>query len=179
MKISMHNMVADQCVPLLVALSKLLDKGVAYAETKKFDPKVLVNSRLAPDMHPLSRQVQIACDMVTNGAARLAGQEAPKFDDNEQTVDELKARIAKTIDYAKSLPASSIEGSEARPIAVPRRNAEPLRFDGESYLEHFALPNFFFHVTTAYAILRHNGVDLGKTDYIGPHPVPPPAGEGV
>jgi uncharacterized protein len=166
MKISMHNMVADQCVPMLVALSKLLDKGVAYAETKKFDPKVLVNSRLAPDMHPLSRQVQIACDMVKNGAARLAGQEAPKFDDNEQTVDELKARIAKTIDYVKSLSASAFEGSEDRQITIPIPS-RTLEFKGLDYLRQFLLPNFFFHISMVYALLRHNGVDIGKRDFLG------------
>jgi hypothetical protein len=166
MKISMHNMVADQCVPLLVALSKLLDKGVAHADAKKFDSKVLMNSRLAPDMHPLSRQVQIACDMLKNGAARLAGQEAPKFDDNEQTADELKARIAKTIDYVKSLPANAFEGSEDRQITIPIPN-RTLEFKGLDYLRQFLLPNFFFHISMVYALLRHNGVDIGKRDFLG------------
>jgi hypothetical protein len=179
MPISMYSASVPIFVRMLGNLSRCIDKAAAYAEARRFDARVLVESRLAPDMLPFRTQVQIACDSAKLAVARLAGVEAPKFEDTEQTFDELKARIAKTIDYAKSLPASSIEGSEARPIAVPRRNAEPLRFDGESYLEHFALPNFFFHVTTAYAILRHNGVDLGKTDYIGPHPVPPSAGEGV
>jgi hypothetical protein len=162
----MHTMVADQCVPLLVALSKLLDKGVAYAETKKFDPKVLLNARLAPDMHPLTRQVQIACDMVKNGAARLAGQEAPRFDDDEQTVEELKARIAKTIDYVKSLPANAFEGSEDRDIKIPIPN-RTLEFKGLDYLRQFLLPNFFFHLSMTYALLRHNGVDIGKRDFLG------------
>ena len=166
MKISMHTMVVDQCAHMLGNLSKLLDKGVAYAEAKKFDSTVLVNARLAPDMFPLAKQVQIACDMVKNGAARLAGQEAPKFDDNEQTVDELKARIAKTIDYVKSLPANAFDGSEDRDVKIPLPN-RTLEFKGLDYLRQFLLPNFFFHISMAYALLRHNGVDIGKRDFLG------------
>jgi len=166
MKISMHNMVVDQCAPLLAAMSKILDKGVAYAEAKKFDPSVLVNSRIAPDMWPLSRQVQIASDMVKNGVARLAGQEAPRYEDNEQTIDELKARIAKTIDYIKSVPASAFEGSEDRDIKIPLRD-RTLEMKGLDYLRGFVLPNFYFHTSMVYALMRHNGVELGKKDFLG------------
>ncbi len=166
MKISMHNMVVDQCAPLLAAMSKILDKGVAYAEAKKFDPAVLVNSRIAPDMWPLSRQVQIASDMVKNGVARLAGQEAPRYEDNEQTIDELKARIAKTIDYIKSVPASAFEGSEDRDIKIPLRD-RTLEMKGLDYLRGFVLPNFYFHASMVYALMRHNGVELGKKDFLG------------
>jgi uncharacterized protein len=166
MKISMHNMVADQCAPLLAAMSKILDKGAAYAEAKKFDVSVLVNSRLAPDMWPLSRQVQIASDMVKNGVARLAGQEAPRYEDNEQTIDELKARIAKTIDYIKSVPASAFEGAEDRDIKIPLRD-RTLEMKGLDYLRGFVLPNFYFHASMVYALMRHNGVELGKKDFLG------------
>jgi len=167
MKISMHTMVVDQCAHMLANLSKLLDKGVAAAAAKKFEPGVLVNSRLAPDMFPLSRQVQIASDMVKNGVARLAGKEAPKFEDNEQTIDELKARIAKTIDYIKSVPASAFEGSEDRDIKIPIRD-KSLEIKNLAYIRNWILPNFYFHVSMVYALLRHNGVDVGKQDFLGP-----------
>lgn len=166
MKISMHTMVVDQCATMLTNISKLLDKGVAYAEAKKFDPTVLVNARLAPDMFPLARQVQIASDMVKNGVARLSGQEAPKFEDNEATMDELKARIAKTIDYIKSVPASAFEGSEERDIKIPIRDRS-LEMKGLQYVRNWILPNFYFHATMVYALLRHNGVELGKPDFLG------------
>jgi hypothetical protein len=166
MKITMHTMAVDQCAHILANLAAILDKGVAYAQTKKFDPGVFVGSRLAPDMLPLSRQVQIASDMVKNGVARLAGQEAPRFEDNEQTIDELKARIAKTIDFIKSVPASAFEGSEDRDIVIPLRD-QKMEMKGLPYLRGFVLPNFYFHVTMVYALLRHNGVDLGKRDFIG------------
>ena len=167
MKISMHTMVVDQCAHMLANLSKLLDKGVATAAAKKFEPGVLVNSRLAPDMFPLSKQVQIASDMVKNGVARLAGQEAPKFEDKEQTIDELKARIAKTIDYIKSVPASAFEGSEDRDIKIPIRD-KSLEMKGLAYARNWILPNFYFHASMVYALLRHNGVDVGKQDFLGP-----------
>jgi hypothetical protein len=167
MAISMHSASVPIFVRMLGNLSRFIDKAQASAEARKFDPKVLVESRLAPDMLPFRTQVQIACDAAKLAVARLAGVEAPKFDDTETSFEELKARIARTIDYVKSIPAASLEGSQTRSIAVPRRGDEPLQFDGETYLKHFALPNFFFHVTTAYALLRHNGVALGKTDYIG------------
>jgi uncharacterized protein len=166
MKISMHNILVEQSARMLANTIKLLDKGVAYAEAKKFDPSVLVNSRLAPDMLPLARQVQIASDMVKNGVARLAGQDPPRYEDIEQTIDELKARLAKTIDYIKSVPASAFEGAEERDIKIPLRD-RTLEFKGLEYLRAFVLPNFYFHVSMIYALLRHNGVDLGKRDFIG------------
>jgi hypothetical protein len=152
---------------MLANLTKLLDKGVAYAEAKKFDSTVLVNARLAPDMLPLAKQVQIACDMLKNGLARLAGQEAPKFEDNEKTMDELKARIAKTLDYVKSVPASALEGSEDRDIKIPLRD-RTLEMKGLPYVRQWVLPNFYFHAAMLYALLRHNGVDIGKMDWLGP-----------
>ena len=167
MTISMHSASVPIFVRMLKNLSNCLDKAAAYAETKKFDSKVLVEVRLAPDMLPFRTQVQIACDAAKFGVARLAGVEAPKFADDEASLAELKTRIAKTIDFLQSVPAASVDGSEDRSISVPRRNSEPMQFSGENYLKHMALPNFFFHVTTAYALLRHNGVDLGKGDYLG------------
>jgi hypothetical protein len=152
---------------MLRNLSAWLDKAEAHAAAKKFDVAVLLNARLAPDMLNFIKQIQIACDAAKGGTARLAGIEVPSWEDKEQTVAELKARIQRTIDYVQSVPAAQIEGSETRAISVPMRNRDPLQFDGENFLRHWSLPNFFFHVTTAYAILRHNGVELGKPDYLG------------
>ena len=166
MKINMHTMTVDSAVTALKTLSELLDKGVAHATAKKFDASVLANARLAPDMLPLTKQVQIACDMVKNGAARLAGVEAPKFADDEQTIEELKARIAKTIDYLASLPANAFEGSEDRDIKIPLRD-RTLEMKGLPFLQKWVIPNFWFHVVTTYALLRHNGVDVGKRDFLG------------
>ena len=166
MKINMHTMTVDSATTALKALSELLDKGLAHATAKKFDPGVLVNARLAPDMLPLAKQVQIACDMVKNGSARLAGVEAPRFEDNEQTIEELKARIAKTIDYVASHPAASFEGAEDRDIKIPLRD-RTLEMKGLPFLQKWLIPNFWFHVVTTYALLRHNGVDIGKRDFLG------------
>ena len=132
----------------------------------KFDPAVLLSARLAPDMLPLTRQIQIAGDIAKNSLARLAGQEPPRFEDNETTIEQLRARIARTIDYIKSIPASAFEGSETRDIKVPA-GERTLEFKGLDFLQTWVIPNVFFHVTTAYNILRHNGVDLGKADFIG------------
>lgn len=167
MAISMYTASVPIFVRMLGNLSNCLDKGAAHAEARKFDPKVLVEARLAPDMLPLRSQVQIACDAAKHCVARLAGVEAPKFDDTETTLAELRARIAKTLEFVQGVPAAKVDGSEQRTIAVPRRNSEPLQLSGEDYLRQLALPNFFFHVTTAYALLRHNGVDLGKRDFLG------------
>lgn len=164
---SMHALCVPIFVRMLGSLAHCLDKGAASAEARKFDPKVLVEARLAPDMLPLRSQVQIACDAAKFGVARLAGVEAPKFDDAETTIAELKARITKTVEFVQSVPAASLDGSESRTISVPRRNSEPLQLSGADYLRQLALPNFFFHVTTAYALLRHNGVELGKADFLG------------
>lgn len=162
----MHTMSVDAFVPTLSALGKLLDKAAQHASAKKFDPGVLVNARLAPDMFPLVKQVQIACDFAKNSSARLAGQEAPRFEDNEQTIEELKARIAKTLDYVKSLSVESFTGAEDRDIKLSFPNGMSLDFKGLPFLRDWALPNFYFHVVTAYDILRHNGVDVGKRDYL-------------
>jgi uncharacterized protein len=167
MRISMHAMSVDVFTHALGSLSAFLDKGQAHATQKKFEPAVLLGSRLAPDMLPLTRQVQIACDVAKNGVARLAGEEPPRFPDTEASFEELHARIARTIDYLKGIPASALEGTETRDIKVPTRDGGTLEFKGLEFLQRWAIPNAFFHVTTAYAILRHNGVELGKRDFLG------------
>jgi hypothetical protein len=147
-------------------LAYILSKGVAHAQARKFDPQVLVASRLAPDMLPLNRQVQIACDAAKNGVARLSGVEAPKFEDNETTFEELAARIEKTLAWLETVPAGKLDGTEDKDITFPVGKDATRTMKGEAYLKHNTLPNFFFHLTTAYAILRHNGVELGKADYL-------------
>ena len=166
MKVSMHDVSVDLLANILGNLSWLLEKAAANAAARKIDPSVFLNARLAPDMLPLTRQVQIAGDIAKNSVARLAGQEAPRFEDEETTIEQLRARLARTIDYLKSIPASAFEGSETRAIKVPA-GERTLEFTGLPYLQTWAIPHVFFHVTTAYNILRHNGVDLGKKDYIG------------
>ena len=166
MKISVPALTVDIFIHTLSSLSAILEKGAGLAAQKKFDSAILVSSRLAPDMLPLSKQVQIACDTAKKGAARLAGVDAPAFDDNEKTLDELRTRIARTIDYLKTLPASAFDGAEERDIKVPA-GERTLEFKGLAYLQRWILPNLFFHVTTAYNILRHNGVEIGKRDYLG------------
>ncbi|WP_418320899.1 DUF1993 domain-containing protein [Piscinibacter sakaiensis] len=165
--ISMYSASVPVFVRMLDNLSACLEKAEAFAKAKGFDSKVLVDSRLAPDMLPLARQVQIACDAAKFGAARLAGVEAPSFEDNEASIAELQKRIRKTIDYVKSVDAAKIDGSEERQVKVPMRGRDPLEMTGLDYLNGFVMPNFYFHVCTAYGLLRHNGVDLGKRDYLG------------
>ena len=143
-----------------------LDKAEAHAQAKKFDPSVYLAARLAPDMLPFTKQIQIACDAVKFGVARLGGVEAPKFDDTEASLADLRERIRKTLEFIRSVPADAIDGSEAKDITVPRRDGN-ITMKGEAYLKNYVLPNFFFHLTTAYALLRHNGVELGKGDYLG------------
>jgi hypothetical protein len=167
MAISMSSASAPIFVSMLGNLAKCLGKARAHAEAKKFDPNVLVTARLAPDMLPLKNQVQIACDSAKFCLARLAGVDAPSFPDTEATLPELEERIAKTLSFLESVPREKLDGTEEKQVSVPRRGADPMQFTGEQYLKHFALPNFFFHVTTAYALLRHNGVDLGKADFLG------------
>ena len=165
MAISMYRASVPAFLQMLPAMSACLDKAQAYATAKKIDPSVLLQSRLYPDMLPLARQVQIACDFAKNTTARLAGVEPVKIEDTETTIDQLKARIARTIDLVKEFKPSQIDGSEERDITIPL-GGQTRSFKGENYLTGFGLPNFFFHVTTAYAILRHNGVELGKNDYM-------------
>jgi hypothetical protein len=167
MTISMSSASLPVFKAMLGNLSHFLDKAAAHAEAKKFDPANLLQSRLAADMLTLTRQVQIACDGPKNGVARLSGVEAPKFDDTESTIPELKARIQKTLDYLASVPADKLDGAEDKEITFPVGRDTTRTMKGEAYLKHWVLPNHFFHVTTAYAIMRHNGVELGKADFLG------------
>ena len=166
MTLSMHSASVPPLQHMLRNLSHILDKAEAHADARKFDPAALTTFRLAPDMLPLTRQVLIACDAAKNGLARLAGVEAPKFEDNEATFAELKARIQKTLDFLESVPADALDGAADREITFPVGRDKTRTLTGLAYLNTWMLPNFFFHVTTAYAILRHNGVDLGKADYL-------------
>jgi len=153
-------------VRVLTNLKAILAKGAAHAEGRKIDPLVLTGARLYPDMFPLVRQVQIACDTAKNSAARLAGVEAPKHADDEKTFPELQARLDKALAYLRTFTPAQIDGSEDRTVKMPSPGGE-VSFRGEDYLLYFALPNLLFHATTAYNILRHNGVEVGKMDFLG------------
>ncbi len=166
MAFNMYHASIPVFVRVLRALSGVLAKGHANAESRKFDFAVLANARLAPDMHPLSRQIQIASDMVKNGAARLSGTEAPSYPDTETTYEELQARIAKTVDYLESFKEAQFEDSDTREIVLKFPNRE-MKFSGADYLTGFVLPNLYFHTTVAFSILRHNGVPIGKMDFMG------------
>jgi hypothetical protein len=166
MTISMYQASVPVLIRALNNLVTILNKGAAHAEPKKIDPKVLIDMRLFPDMFPLSRQVQIASDIARRGAAQLAGQEAPKYEDNETTFSELVDRCQKTIAYIETLTPEQIDGSEAKSITIPMRDTT-LTLEGLPFLFGFVLPNVYFHTTTAYDILRHCGVELGKKDFLG------------
>jgi len=165
MPLSMYQASIPVFISKLNNLSAILKKAEAHAQAKKIEPEVFINARLAPDMFPFSRQIQIATDGVKGGAARLAGVEVPSFPDTEKTFPELQARIAKTIEFLKSFKADQIDGSEERKVTLKLRGQE-VSFLGQPYLLNFVLPNFYFHISMAYAILRHNGVDIGKMDYL-------------
>ena len=152
---------------LLNSLSAILTKAEAYAAEKKFEPAVLLNARLYPDMFPLIRQVQVAADFAKSVSARLAGVEVPVYEDNEQTFTELQARISKTLLFIESLTPAQFEGSETREIVLRPGTPKEKKLVGHNYLINYGLPQFFFHVTTAYAILRHNGLEVGKGDFMG------------
>lgn len=162
----MYQASAPRFANILRNLSAILEKAEAHCAAKKIEPTVLTSYRLFPDMFPLSRQVQIACDTAKGATARLAGVDIPKHEDTEQSFAELKARIAKTIDFVESVSAAKIDGSEEKEIVLQMRSGER-RFKGMQYLLGHAYRNFYFHCTTAYNILRHNGVEVGKADFIG------------
>jgi hypothetical protein len=162
----MYQASAPRFVSMLRNLAALIDKAEAHCAAKKIDPAALTSFRLYPDMFPFTRQVQIACDTAKGAVARLAGVEISKHEDSERSFAELKARIAKTIDFVESVKPERIDGAEEKDIVLAMRSGE-LRFKGMQYLLGFAYPNFYFHVTTAYNILRHNGVEVGKQDFIG------------
>ena len=167
MSLTMHSASVPVFVRMLGNMVHWLDKAEAHAAARKFDSANYLGLRLAPDMLPFVRQIQIACDGAKGCVARLAGDEVPRWDDKEATVAELKDRVQRTLDFVQGHGPERFEGSETREIVLPTRQGEPLRFDGEAYLKHFVLPNFYFHATTAYALLRHGGVELGKRDYLG------------
>ncbi|HEV2704160.1 MAG TPA: DUF1993 domain-containing protein [Steroidobacteraceae bacterium] len=165
MQISVYTMTVETFLPMLANLSKQLDKATEFAAAKKIDSAVLANARLAPDMFPLIKQVQLTSDFAKSSTARLAGIDPPKFEDNEQTIAELQARIKKTIDFVSSVKAESFKGAEDRDIVIPIRDMK-LEFKGLDFLRKWAVPNFYFHATAAYSILRHNGVEIGKRDFL-------------
>ena len=166
MSVSMYSFSAPVFVRMLGNLLTWLEKAEAHAQARKWDPDLLLTARLAPDMLPFSAQIQIACDAAKFGVARLSGVDAPKFPDDEKTLAELKERVRKTIAYMQSVPAAKLEGTEDKDITVPLRDRSMV-FKGEVFLKSFCLPIFLFHVTMTYALLRHNGVELGKMDYLG------------
>lgn len=165
MTISMYGASVPVFARQLNALLGLLDKAQAHAEARKFSPDSYLALRMAPDMLPFTKQIQIACDMAKGAVARLAGVEIPKWDDNEATLDDLRARIRKTVDFVKSVPAAQIDGSEEREVVLTLRLGE-MKFSGQDYLLNWALPNFYFHATTTYAMLRQAGVEVGKRDFL-------------
>jgi len=162
----MYQASTPRFAAMLRNLSTLIDKADAHCAAKKIEPAAITTARLYPDMFPFTRQVQIACDSTKGAVARLAGAEVPKHEDTEQSFAELKARIAKTLDFIESIGAGKIDGSEEKEIVLQMRSGER-RLKGMQYLLGSAYPNFYFHVTTAYNILRHNGVEIGKTDFLG------------
>ena len=167
MSLSMHSASVPLLTQMLTALSGVLKKAEAHAAARKIEPAVLLDYRLAPDMFPLRRQVQIACDFAKGTAGRLAGAELPSWADDETTFDQLHARIAKTLDFIATLDAGAFAGSDAREIVLRPGTDKEKRYGGRTYLLNYAIPQFLFHVTTAYAILRHAGVDVGKKDFMG------------
>ncbi len=166
MTISMYAASVPVLKQMLNALSAVLGKAAESATERKIDPSVFVAARLAPDMLPLARQVMIATDMTKGGIARLAGVEIPKYEDTEATLQELQARLAKTVAFIESIPAASLDGTEDKAISF-KAGPRELNFTGQAYLLHWVIPNMMFHVTTAYDILRHNGVNVGKKDFLG------------
>jgi hypothetical protein len=166
MNISMHAMSHGVFRKALTQLLHVMDKGVANAKARSFETSVLVNARLAPDMLPFARQIQLTSDFAKNSMARLAGIDPPKFEDNETTMEELVTRVKKTLDYIDTVPEAALGGSETRDIKIALRD-RTLEMKGLPFLQNWAIPNFFFHAVTAYNLLRHNGVDIGKRDFLG------------
>ena len=166
MTISMYQTSAPRFVAILTNLSALLDKAQAHIDAKKIDPSAILGFRLYPDMLSMTRQVQIACDSAKGGVARLAGVEIPKHEDNETSIAELKARIAKTIAFIHTIKPEQIDGTEDKTI-VMKLGPNEVTFKGQQFLLNFATPNVYFHAVTAYNILRHNGIEVGKRDYLG------------
>ena len=167
MTLSMYQASVPAMLHTLSALSAILDKAEAHCAAKKIDPAVILGARLYPVMFTMTRQVQIVCDFAKGASARLSGLDVPSWPDNEATFADVKARIAKTVDFVKAIKPASIDGSEGRDISM-KVGGQDMKFKGHDYLTGFVLPNFYFHAATAYGILRHNGVELGKRDFLGP-----------
>ena len=170
MTITMYQASVPAFVHSLQVLSTLLDKAEAHCTAKKIDPAVMIGARLIADMLPLSRQIQIACDGAKGCVARLAGSDIPSWPDDEKSFADLKARIKKTIDYAQSFKAGQIDGSASKAMQGLKMGGQTANINGMNYLNHFVLPNFYFHIATAYAIMRANGVEVGKKDFLGAVP---------
>lgn len=166
MSVSMSSISLPVFKSVLGNLNHLLDKAQQFIDEKKCDPAAITQFRLAPDMFPFTRQILIACDGAKNGVARISGVEAPKFADDETTIAQLKLRIEKTIAYLDSVPATALDGTESKEITFPAGKDATRTMQAEAYLTQWVLPNLYFHVTTAYSILRHNGVPVGKLDYL-------------
>lgn len=166
MTITVYAMAMETFIPMLRTLSNLIDKGAEQLKAQGKDPQALVQARLAPDMFALVRQVQIACDHAKNAAARLTGREPPKMEDNEQTLEQLKSRIKRTLEYVEGVSANAYEGAAKRQIVFPLIDDLVVDVNGTQYLRDWALPNFYFHLVTAYDILRNQGVDIGKKDFL-------------
>lgn len=166
MSISMYSASVPLAIRILNNLSTILGKAAAHCEARKIDEAAFLNARIFPDMFPLSRQVQIAGDMIKGGVSRLAGVEIPRFEDKEATFAELQARIAKTVDFLSTIQPEQVDGSEGKDIEITRSSGT-VHYKGQAYLLEQVLPNFFFHVTTTYNLLRHGGVEIGKRDYLG------------
>lgn len=167
MSLSLHSASVPTFVRGFTNMTSWLDKAEKHAEARKFDTQTYLTLKLAPDMLPFTRQVQIASDGAKACVARLAGVEVPAWEDNEASFDDLRARIRKTIDYVQSVPADQVDAGAGREIVLPRRTGEPLHLSAENFVFSYALPNFYFHTTTTYALLRQAGVEIGKRDYLG------------
>ena len=167
MPLNLYEIAVPTLVRVLQNMGPWLDKAEAHAATRRFDPQVYMTLRLAPDMLPFPRQIQIATDNAKGCVARLAGVPVPAYEDTEANLAELKARLQRTVEFISGLSPEAFAGAEDRPIEIPLRNRDPLRFTGRQYLLDFALPNVYFHATTAYALLRHSGVEVGKSDFLG------------
>jgi hypothetical protein len=164
---SFYDAVVPAYLQMLNSLSGLLTKAEAHCNAKKIEPEALLGARLYPDMLPLAKQIQLAADLATKGCARLTHSEVPSLPDTEKTFDELKQRLAKTIDYVKSFEPAQFEGADTKDVTFPAGHDRSITMKGQKFLSSFSFPNFYFHAATAHGILRHNGVEIGKRDFLG------------
>ena len=164
---SFHDASVAAYLQILNSLAGILGKAEAHCKAKNIQPEVLLGARLYPDMLPLTRQIQLVCDFATKGCARLTHSEVPAIPDTEKSFEDLKARLAKTIDYVKAFKPAQFDGADAREVTFPAGPDKTMTMKGQQFLSHFSLPNFYFHAATAHGILRHNGVEIGKRDFLG------------